>query len=92
MEALERDNAARVARGAAPRRLPEEWVKRPRLREHEQHLWREFLAFAQFCGGDPRPADLQAWFAMRDVATDEQPWLAEVFSAMSAVTRESTTT
>lgn len=88
MEALERDNAARVARGVQPRRLPEEWVKRPQLRTHEIVLWHEFLAFAAFCGGDPRPVDLQAWFAMRDVPRGEQSWMAELFSALSSVVRE----
>lgn len=91
MEALERDNAARVARGVAPRRLSEEWVKRPRLRSHEVVLWHEFLSFAAFCGGDPRPADLLAWFAMRDVDRGEQAWMAEVFSALSSVVRERAT-
>jgi len=46
-------------------------VKRPHLRTHEIGLWHEFLAFAAFCGGAPRPVDLQAWFAVRDVPRGE---------------------
>lgn len=88
MEAMERDNALRVARGVRPRRLPDEWTSRPRLRPHENVLWNDFLSFAAFCGGDPRPADLQAWFALRDVERGEQVWMAELFSALSAVVRE----
>jgi hypothetical protein len=88
MEAMERDNALRVARGVRPRRLSDEWTSRPRLRPHETVLWSDFLSFAAFCGGDPRPADLQAWFALRDVERGEQVWMAELFSALSAVVRE----
>lgn len=88
MEALERDNAARVARGGRPRELHREWVNRPRLRNHEEALWWEFLRFARFCGGDPRPTDALAWFEMRGVSPEEREWMADVFSAMAAAVRE----
>ncbi|MFY9345580.1 MAG: hypothetical protein WAT39_24025 [Planctomycetota bacterium] len=85
---MERDNAARVARGAQPRHLHDSWTNRPRLNVAEQLIWAEFLRFARFCGGDPRPPDALAWFDMRGVAQAEREWLAEVFSAMAAVVRE----
>lgn len=88
MEAQERENAARVARGAKRRKLHPEWENRPRLREHETALWHEFLRFARFCGGDPRPTDALAWFDMRNVAPAEREWLADVFGAMASVVRE----
>jgi hypothetical protein len=88
MEALERENAVRVARGAKPRALHPEWVGRPILAAHEQHLFDEFFRFARFCGGDPRPCDALAWFQMRGVALAEQEWLADVFGHMSSVVRE----
>lgn len=68
--------------------MHDSWVGRPRLIEPEHELWHEFLRFARFCGGDPRPTDALAWFEMRGVAAAERPWLAEVFSAMAAVVRE----
>lgn len=88
MEALERENEARVARGVRPRRLSDEWTNRPRLRDHEKQLWTEFYRFARFCGGDPRPADALAWFEMRGVPKRERGWMADVFGAMASVTRE----
>lgn len=92
MEALERENAARVARGAPPRRLHDEWVNRPRLREHERALWHDFMMFSQFCGGDPRPADAVAWFDLQNVAQEERWWLSKLFSTLAGVARERTAT
>lgn len=88
MEALERDNALRVARGARPRPLHTEWVNRPRLQDHEKMLWLEFIRLARFCGGDPRPADALAWFEMQGIAQDERGWMAEVFAVLASVSRE----
>jgi hypothetical protein len=90
MEALERDNAARVARGAKPRKLHDAWETRPILREHERHLFDEFLRLARGCGGDVRPADVASWFDLRDVSRSERAWLADVFGAMAGVLRERT--
>ena len=80
-----------MASGGKPaHRMPPEWAKRPRLNPAEQPLFLEFLRFAQFCGGDPRPQDAIAWFEMRGTSRSEWPWLAEVFAAMAAVCRERT--
>lgn len=88
MEARERENAARRARGGAPLPMPEGWVTRPRLNDAERMLFGEFLQLAQFCGGDPRPADLLAWCELRDIAPSERHWVATVFGAMAGVCRE----
>jgi len=79
-----------VARGGKPQRMPDDWTNRPRLNPAEQSLFYEFLRFAQFCGGEPRPQDAIAWFEMRGTNRSEWPWLAEVFAAMAAVCRERT--
>lgn len=88
MEARERENAARAARGGALLPMPEAWTSRPRLSEAESGLFGEFLLFAQFCGGDPRPTDALAWFDMRGVAQAEREWMAALFSGLAGVTRE----
>lgn len=88
MEARERENARRVACGAKALRMPPEWTSRPRLNPAEQALFFEFLRFAQFCGGDPKPPDAIAWFEMRGVSRGEWSWLAEVFAGMAQAVRE----
>lgn len=88
MEARERESTARVARGAQPLDLHPQWVGRPRLSSPEQVLFNEFLRFARFCGGDPRPQDALAWFEMRSVPKAEQEWMCVVFAAMAEVVRE----
>ena len=88
MKERERENAARAARGGALLPMPPGWSDRPTLSAPEEHLFGDFLLFAQFCGGDPRPADAVAWFEMRGVPPSERYWMASVFSAMSAPLRE----
>jgi hypothetical protein len=56
----------------------------------EKELFLEFIRFAQFCGGEPRPPDARAWFEMRAVPAAEQEWMAVVFAAMAHVMREKT--
>lgn len=91
MEALERENAARVRRGVAPRQLHSSWVNRPRLNPGESALFAEFHRFASFAGNQSRAADALAWFEMRNVSHAERPWMAELFAAMSSVLRETVT-
>lgn len=88
MEALERENTARLARGGKLRKLPSEWVNRPRLRPHEVALHSDFVQFAKFCGGDPRPTDALAWFEMRGVAPGEREWMAMLFADLVPVLKE----
>lgn len=88
MEALERENEIRAANGVAPRKLHDEWVNRPQLRPHERALWHQFMRFARFCAGEPRAADMLAWFDMCGVAFEEREWLADVFGALATVSRE----
>ena len=88
MEARERENAARAARGGKLLPMAEQWVNRPRLLPPEQEMFFEFMRFHRFCGGDPRPPDARAWFEMRRVPAAEQEWLAVVFAAMAGALRE----
>lgn len=68
--------------------MPDGWDGRPRLDAVETALFNDFVKLAEFCGGDPRPADALAWFEIHEVSPSERGWMARLYASMAAVLRE----
>jgi hypothetical protein len=68
--------------------MPEGWEDRPKLSDPEVSLFNDFLDFARFCGGDPRPADVLAWFEIKGVPAGERSWMGSLYSSMAGALRK----
>lgn len=46
------------------------------------------MQLAQACGGDIKPTDTLAWLDIQGTPQEDRPWLAGLYSGMSAILRQ----
>ena len=85
---LERENERRERQGQPTRNLSKAWTERPLLTPVEHDIFNGFLRFAAFCGGEVDPSKALSWFEIEGVASQDRPWLGNIYAILAPVLRE----